>query len=46
MSVWDFMPDNLLHAKRKQVENWPHYREKTDWLLFRLVNHLQPRYMT
>ena len=41
-----FYAYNLLHAKRKQVENLPHYREKTDRLLFRLVNHLQPRYMS
>lgn len=40
-----FYAYNLLHAKRKQVENLPHYREKTDRLLFRLVNHLQPRNM-
>lgn len=40
-----FYAYNLLHAKRKQVEHLPHYREKTDRLLFRLVNHLQPRNM-
>ena len=45
MSVWHFMPIICCIAKRKQVENLPHYREKTDRLLFRLVNHLQPRNM-
>ena len=37
--------ENAPRQVRKQVENLPHYREKTDRLLFRLVNHLQPRNM-
>ncbi|WP_300729779.1 hypothetical protein [uncultured Bacteroides sp.] len=31
-----------LHQERKKVERFPHYREKTDKLLFRLVNYFQP----
>lgn len=31
-----------LHHKRKCVQALPHYREKVDKFLFRLVNHLQP----
>lgn len=40
-----FYAYSLLHAKRKEVEHLPHYREKVDRLLFRLVNYLQPAAM-
>ena len=40
-----FYAYSLLHAKRKDVAHLPHYREKTDRLLFRLVNYLQPAAM-
>lgn len=37
-----FYAYKVLHDKRKLVDGLPHYREKTDKLLLRLVNHLQP----
>lgn len=40
-----FYAYSLLHAKRKEMEHLPHYREKVDRLLFRLVNYLQPAAM-
>lgn len=32
----------ILHYDREDMATWPHYREKTDCLLFRLVNYWQP----
>ena len=40
-----FYAYSLLHDLRKQVQNLPHYREKVDKLLLRLVNHLQPTHL-
>ncbi len=34
-----------LHYLREDMERWPHYREKTDQLLFRMVNYWQPASM-
>lgn len=36
---------SALRKERKCVKDFPHYREKTDRLLFRLVNYLQPAFI-
>ena len=42
---WPFYAYTLLHDLRGQVRRLPHYREKVDKLLLRLVNHLQPTHL-
>lgn len=39
---WPFYAYKPLHHLRRVVAFLPHYREKVDRFLFRLVNHLQP----
>lgn len=39
---WPFYAYSPLHHLRRVVAFLPHYREKVDRFLFRLVNHLQP----
>lgn len=39
---WPFYAYGPLHHLRRVVAFLPHYREKVDRFLFRLVNHLQP----
>lgn len=39
---WPFYAYKPLHHLRRVVAFLPHYREKVDQFLFRLVNHLQP----
>lgn len=42
---WPFYAYSVLHGLRKRVEHLPHYREKVDKLLLRLVNYLQPSHL-